>query len=189
VHLSELILTAYDLRGYLAEAFPAIRAAIYRGNLSPARDLLALHDESIYDEYALSEALVETDYSWIFTSDAENADELDEESVLVGLTYPLILIYHQPDVFRMVIGGTALSDAIPMLGNGEIVQDGFREGLRAMWEITGVITPESVRALRDYCNAAIADPARSMHAPLLERLSKGLTRVVDRGFGLVLERE
>src|SRR5690242_14346625 len=89
--LSELVFTAYDVKNYLREALPALRAAIYRGDLSQAKDVLLLHDDTVYDEYELSRVLVEADYSWVFTPEAADPEVHDPEGTLVGLAYPLIL--------------------------------------------------------------------------------------------------
>src|SRR5215813_4427150 len=92
--LTELVFTAYDVKSYLREALPALRAAIYRGDLSQAKDVLALYDDTVYDEYELARVLVENDYSWVFTEEAADPEALDPEGSLVGLAYPLILVYH-----------------------------------------------------------------------------------------------
>src|SRR5439155_17988031 len=63
--LTELVFTAFDLQGYVQEALPALKAAVYRGDLSQAKDVLALHDEPLYEEYDISQVLLEEDYSWI----------------------------------------------------------------------------------------------------------------------------
>jgi hypothetical protein len=197
--LTELVFTAYDVKTYLREALPALRAAIYRGDLSQAKDVLSLYDDTVYDEYELSRVLVENDYSWVFTEEAADPEAHDPEGTLVGLAYPLILAYHHPDVFRMKIGGSELAGLFPFVGsansnasaNGLAVQPGYREGLRAMWEIVGFLTPESTAALRQYSLEANRD---SMQRPvgiirLLERIASGLVPVVERGYGLVIERE
>jgi hypothetical protein len=200
--LTELVLTAYDVQQYLQEALPALRAAIYRGDLSQAKDVLSLYDDTLYDEYDLSQELIEGDYSWVFTEHAADPDSMDPEGLLVGLTYPLILVYHHPELFRMVLGGSELQNALPFLRHptppqppdnpAMAVQPGFREGLRAMWEIVGFITPEGTKALQRYCASASQDtaPARSPAVSrLLTQMAEGLKAVVERGFGLVLERD
>ena len=197
--MPELVLTAYDVRKYLQEALPALRAAIYRGDLSQAKDVLLLYDDTIYDEYDLTQDLIDGDYSWIFTEEAADPEAMDPEGTLVGLTYPLILVYHQPDVFRMVVGGSELQRALPIFPastSGEetaiAIQPGFREGLRTMWEIIGFITPEGTKALQEYCAVASQDkpPARSPAVlRLMAQMAEGLKAVVERGFGLVIERD
>jgi hypothetical protein len=200
--LSELVLTAYDVQKYLREALPAMKAAIYRGDLSHAKDVLALYDDTIYDEYDLSIALVDDDYSWIFTPDAANTQEKDPPGTLIGLTYPLILAYHHPDVFRMVIGGSELDSILPFAAtldtaasNGSAsvpIEPGFREGLRAMWEIIGFLTPEGTQTLQAYCQTHGYQKALSKSASaakIVDRLANGLTKVIERGYGLVIERD
>jgi hypothetical protein len=200
--LTELVLTAYDVQKYLQEALPALRAAIYRGDLSQAKDVLSLYDDTLYDEYDLSQELIEGDFSWVFTEHAADPDSMDPEGLLVGLTYPLILVYHHPELFRVVLGGSELQGALPFLkhptppqpsGNPALaVQPGFREGLRAMWEIVGFITPEGTKALQCYCAAASQENAPARPAAvsrLLAQLAEGLKAVVERGFGLVVERD
>ncbi len=199
--MSELVLTAYDIEKYLREALPALKAAIYRGDLSQAKDVLALYDDTMYDEYDLSHALVEDDYSWIFTPDAANAHENDPEGTLVGLTYPLILVYHHPDLFRLVIGGSELNNILPFdansiaaSSNGSTawVEPGFREGLRAMWEIVGFLTPDETKALQEYCRTAGREKALKKSpwaVALIDRLANGLNSVIEQGYGLVIERD
>lgn len=84
--MTELVLTAYDVQKYLQEALPALRAAIYRGDLSQAKDVLSLYDDTLYDEYDLSQELIEGDFSWVFTEHAADPDSMDPEGLLVGLT-------------------------------------------------------------------------------------------------------
>ncbi len=202
--MAEILLTAFDLNNYLREALPALRAAIYRGDLSQAKDVLLIHDDTIYDEYDLSLALVENDYSWIFTDKAANPEELDPEGTLVGLTYPLILAYHQPDLFRVKLGGSELTKLFPFFPSATAqrpigptesavnIQPGFREGLRTMWEIMGYLTPESTEALRQYClklRGERADLPPNGTVRLLDQIASGLKVVVERGFGLVIERD
>lgn len=199
--MTELVFTAYDVKTYLREALPALRAAIYRGDLSQAKDVLALYDDTVYDEYELSRVLVENDYSWVFTEAAADPEECDPEGTLVGLAYPLILAYHHPDIFRVKLGGLELTSLFPFAGsiasdapvpaNGIAIQPGYREGLRAMWEIVGFLTPESTAALRQYCLEAGSNGTQRSLATqrLLERIGNGLTPVVERGYGLVVERE
>jgi len=201
VPLTELVFTAYDVKSYLREALPALRAAIYRGDLSKAKDVLALHDDTVYDEYELSRVLVENDYSWVFTEAAVDPEALDPEGTLVGLAYPLILAYHRPDIFRMKIGGSELPGLFPFVGSvlssasavgdGVTVQPGYREGLRAMWEIVGFLTPESTAALRQYSLESGRDSSQRSVATgrLLKRIANELKSVVDLGYGLVIERE
>lgn len=198
--MTELVLTAYDVVHYLSEALPALKAAIYRGNLAPAKDVLSVYDDTLYDEWELSQVLVETDYSWLFTPKSARPEEMDPESTLVGLTYPLILAYHHPEVFRMVIGGSRATAALPLLKDSgsesattmtpvaELVQPGFKEGLRGMWEITGYLTPEATEKLRQSCVEALSASTPET-ARLLARLAEGLQIVTERGFGLVIERE
>jgi hypothetical protein len=200
VPLTELVFTAYDVKTYLREAFPALRAAIYRGDLSQAKDVLALYDDTVYDEYELSRALVENDYSWVFTEAAADPEGRDPEGSLVGLAYPLILAFHHPDIFRVKLGGSELTSLFPFASsvisdaavpaNGVAIQPGYREGLRAMWEIVGFLTPESTAALRQYCLDPNHHAAQSFATKrLLERMGSGLAPVVDLGYGLVIERE
>jgi hypothetical protein len=192
--LSELVLTAYDIRAYLHEALPALRAAIYRGNLAQAKDVLALHDEFLYDEYDLSEVLSEGDHSWVFTEKAADPESMDPQGDLVGLAYPLILLYHRPDVFRMVLGGSEiavskLAESLPGLpGSVGLIESGYREGLRAMWEIVGYLSAESTAALQQMCLKNVQEtPDRASR--FMERLAQGLAPVVQQGYGLVIERD
>ncbi len=198
--LTELALTAYDIRTYLSEALPALRAAIYRSNLAPAKDVLAVYDDTLYDEHDLSEALAEGDHSWIFTENAIDSERLDPEGRLVGLTYPLILTYQHPDVFRMIVGGSEFKESVFIIsapqtdlfglpGTVSLIQPGFREGLRAMWEIIGYISPEGTAVLRETALAAARSSGPNGINWLLERLAEGLRPVIERGYGLVLERE
>jgi len=195
--LTELVLTAYDIDKYQQEALPALKAAIYRGDLSQAKDVLALYDDTIYDEYELSRALVEDDYSWVFTEQAADPAALDPEGTLVGLTYPLILLYHHPELFRAALGGSELITLLPLTNAPDSdsvykIQPGFREGLRAMWEIIGYLSPDATRALYDYCQTTGREKALAKSegsARLLERIASNLKSVVDRGMGLVVERD
>jgi len=199
--LTELVFTAYDVKSYLREALPALRAAIYRGDMSHAKDVLALYDDTVYDEYELARVLVENDYSWVFTEEAADPEALDPEGTLIGLAYPLILAYHHPDIFRMKIGGSDLPGLFPFVGSvistaansddSLTVQPGYREGLRAMWEIVGFLTPESTVALRQYSLENGQNPSRRpiAAARLLERIANELKPVIDLGYGLVIERE
>jgi hypothetical protein len=196
--LSEIVLTAYDIQRYLREGLPAMRAAIYRGDLSQAKDVLILHDETIYGEYDLSQALVEDDYSWAFTEEAEDPESLDPDGTLIGLTYPLILAYHHPELFHARLGGAELHNTYPFseIGvNGLTVQPGFREGLRTMWEIVGFLSPEATVMLQQYCKNALEKLSNGGQktpdgtAHLLTLLSHGLTSVIQHGYGLVIERD
>lgn len=201
--MAELTFTAYDIQGYLREALPALRAAIYRGDLSQAKDVLTLYDETIYGEYDLSLTLVENDYSWIFTEASAAPEVHDPQGELIGLTYPLILAYHHADVFHAIIGGSEVETIFPFIRNVSAgigpaeeqslaVQSGFREGLRALWEIVGYLTPAGTIALRQYCLDAIAEgaPPRSSGAKrTLSGFANGLNAVIERGYGLVLERD
>jgi hypothetical protein len=195
--LAELVLTAYDIQKYLREAFPALRAAIYRGDVSQAKDVLAIYDETVYGEWDLSQALVENDYSWIFTEKAADPETMDPEGTLVGLAYPLILAFHHPDLFRVRLGGSDLSKLFPFSNggtseststNGIVVYPGYREGLRAMWEITGFLTPQSTDALRAYC-VEISSQRNDSAARLMGQMAAGLKAVVEHGYGLVVERD
>jgi hypothetical protein len=204
--LPQLVLNAYDVQKYLREALPALRAAIYRGDLSQAKDVLALYDDTVYDEYELSQVLIENDYSWVFSEDAGDPDAADPEGTLVGLAYPLILAYHHPELFHADLRGTGLEKLfqpnghITNGGNGSIgspgskgtfhVEPGFREGLRAMWEITGFITPDTTIELRDYCRKLLSERvvpdgvSRRLHDMISD-----LDQVIALGYGLVIERE
>jgi hypothetical protein len=193
-----LVITAYDIDNYLKEALPALRAAIYRGDLSHAKDVLSLYDDHLYGEYDLTQDLIDIDFSWIFTESAADPEALDPEGALVGLTYPLILAYHKPDLFRMVIGGSEIQRILPLNGASGAeasvvpIQPGFREGLRAMWEIVGFVTPESTRALREYCLTTGREKALARSesaARLLAQVAEGLKAVVERNLGLVVERD
>ncbi len=201
--MAELSFTAYDVQAYLREALPALRAAIYRGDLSQAKDVLTLYDETIYGEYDLSLALVENDYSWVFTEAAADPEIHDPEGELIGLTYPLILAYHHVEIFHVIMGGSELDSLFPFVRNvvssngttdeGVLaVQPGYREGLRALWEIVGYLTPAATVTLRQYCLDTIAEGAPSRSSGVIRILSefaKGLTQVTERGYGLVLERD
>src|SRR5258706_12469196 len=105
--LSEVVLNAYDVQKYLREALPALRAAIYRGDLSQAKDVLTLYDDTVYDEYELSQVLVENDYSWVFSEDAD-PETADPEGPLVGGAYPLILAYHHSELFHVDLRNSGL---------------------------------------------------------------------------------
>jgi hypothetical protein len=206
--LVELIFTAYDIQTYHREALPALKAAIYRANLAPARDVLALHDDTLYDEYELSQVLVDADYNWVFTVAAGDPEGMDPEGALVGLAYPLILLYHQPDVFRMTLGGPELDKILPfgeylnrpapqdsdafISESGLKIEPGFREGLRLMWEIVGYLTPDDVCALQIFCATTGRERALKRSegaARVVSRLAESLKAVTDRGLGLVIERE
>ena len=195
--MAELVLTAFDIQKYLREAFPALRAAIYRGDLSQAKDVLAVYDETIYGEWDLTQSLVEDDYSWVFTEQAADPEAMDPEGTLVGLAYPLILAFHHPDVFRARLGGSDLSTIFPFTNgpstdntssSGIVVYPGYREGLRAMWEITGFLTPQSTEALRHYCQQ-VSSQRTDSPARLMGQIAAGLNAVVDQGYGLVVERD
>ncbi|HLY25617.1 MAG TPA: hypothetical protein VKQ72_04715, partial [Aggregatilineales bacterium] len=148
-------------------------------------------------------SLVENDYSWIFTEAAASPEIHDPKGELVGLTYPLILAYHHPDVFHFIIGGSEVENAFPFVRNvangnslsdeGALaVQPGYREGLRALWEIVGYFTPMGTVALRQYCLATIAEgapPKPSGIRRILGGFANGLSGVIERGYGLVLERD
>ncbi len=198
--MTELVLTAYDVQKYIQEALPALRAAIYRGDLSQVKDVLALYDDALYDEDELSEILIEKDYSWVFTEESAYPEVMDSPGALVNLIYPLILVYAQPDLFQMDIGD--LEGVFPIrhfMATGEFdipdiapIQPGFREGLRAMWEILGYLRPESVAALQQYCfttahEKALAQSDEAVRA--VDEIAEGLQAVVDRGLGLVFERD
>jgi hypothetical protein len=191
--LPEIVLTAYDIQHYLREGLPAMRAAIYRGNLSQAKDILILHDETIYGEYDLSQSLVEEDYSWAFTEEAEGPETLDPDGMLIGLTYPLILAYHHPELFHARLGGSELANTYPfseMGANGLTIQPGFREGLRTMWEIIGYLTPEATVTLHTYCQKALENRTTTDGTfRVLTLLSNGLSDVIQKGYGLVIERD
>lgn len=208
--MTELVFTAYDVNLYLREALPALKAAIYRADLSKAKDVLAVYDDTLYDEWALSEALVDGDHSWVFTETAAEPGDLDPDGTLIGLIYPLILTYHHPEVVRIVLGGSELNNldkvlpfvrVVPYSGpqtpepvsaDNEHVQilPGFREGLRTMWEIVGYISPEGTAALRDHCLAYIAGQNKvPAITRLLKRLAETLKPAVDLGYGLVIERD
>jgi hypothetical protein len=189
--LTELVFTAFDLQGYVQEALPALKAAVYRGDLSQAKDVLTLHDEPLYEEYDLSQALIEEDYSWVFTEAAADPEAMDPEGQIIGLTYPLILIYHHPELFQMEFGSLEL-DGLLDKSQSLPIQPGFREGLRAMWEIVGYITPEATMALQQYLRTAGRERAIERSAETLravEELADGLKVVVERGLALVVERD
>ena len=186
--MSELVLTAYDIQNYLREALPALKAAIYRGDLSQAKDVLAQYDETIYDEYDLSQTLVENDYSGVFTEAAADPESVDPDGALIGLTYPLILAYHHPDLFHMRIGGSLGVKALE--ASRWQIQPGFREGLRTMWEITGYLTPAKTAELKEYCLSVVRE--RQLSEPvlrLLGQLANGLEAVVNSQYGIVIERD
>jgi hypothetical protein len=193
--LSELALTAYDVQKYLREALPALRAAIYRGDLSQAKDVLTLYDDTVYDEYELSQALVENDYSWVFSEDASDPEAADPQGTLVGLVYPLILAYHHPELLHVGLRASGLEKILPLNpqsanGNSLPIQPGFREGLRAMWEIIGFLTPEATVELRDYCRKIIDQRQNSDNVLRhLQQIIDDLGQVVALGYGLVIERE
>ncbi len=186
--MTELVFTAFDVQKYLQEALPALRAAVYRGDLSQAKDVLALYDEALYDEYDLTQVLIEEDYSWIFSEAAANAEAMDPEGLLVGLTYPLILLYHHPELFQMEVGKLEQDRVIDPAQLP--IQSGYREGLRAMWEIVGFVTPEATKSLQAYCSTTGHERAQSEEINrMVAELADGLKLVVEQGLGLVLERE
>jgi hypothetical protein len=188
--LTELVFTAFDVQKYLQEALPALRAAVYRGDLSQAKDVLALYDEALYGEYDLSEVLLEDDHSWIFTEVAADSEAMDPEGDLVGLTYPLILLYHRPELFQLEVGKAEFDR---MFDAAQVsIQPGFREGLRAMWEIVGFIPPEGTRALQAYCSTTGRERAVQQSdetARMVAEMADGLKLVVEQGLGLVVERD
>jgi len=188
--LSELVFTAFDVQKYLQEALPALRAAIYRGDLSQAKDVLALYDEALYDEYDLSQDLIEDDFSWVFTEAAADSEAMDPEGSLVGLTYPLILLYHHPELFQIEVSKLDLDGVLD--ASQLAIQPGYREGLRAMWEIVGFITPEATRTLHQYCSTraheTVQQPSEEASRLLVE-MADGLKLVVEQGLGLVVERD
>jgi hypothetical protein len=127
---------------------------------------------------------------------------LDPEGTLVGLTYPLILAYQQPELFRVKLGGSELTKLFPFFASATAlrgptdaaiaIQSGFREGLRAMWEIVGYLTPESTEALRQYCltlRTEREDLPPNGTIRVLDQIVNGLNVVVERGLGLVIERD
>ncbi len=198
--MTELVLTAYDVQKYIQEALPALRAAIYRGDLSQVKDVLSLYDDALVDEDELSEILIEKDYSWVFTEEAAYPEVMDSQGTLVNLIYPLILVYAQPELFQMDIGD--LEGIFPIrhfITTGEFdvpgvaqIQPGFREGLRAMWEILGYLPPEGVAALQRYCITTAHEKALAQSeeaARLVDEMAEGLQAVVDRGLGLAFERD
>ncbi|MBX3083561.1 MAG: hypothetical protein KF716_18150 [Anaerolineae bacterium] len=199
--MTQLVLTAYDINTYLSEALTALKAAIYRSNLSPAKDVLATYNETLVDEWNLNEILPDSDYRWIFTDECADLEHLDPEGDLVGLTYPLILLYHHPDVLRMNIPGGDVDDGLPfpanfdtglpgLPGTGGLVQSGYTEGLRTMWEIVGYLTPDGVQQLQQIClNALVTPAAPSNWLRAIHRLTQGLNGVIQQGYGLVIERE
>src|SRR5258708_33774322 len=83
VPLTELVFTAYDVKSYLREALPALRAAIYRGDLSKPKAGLALHDDTVYADYELSRVLVEVNYSWSLTDAAVVPEAFDLDGTWV----------------------------------------------------------------------------------------------------------
>jgi hypothetical protein len=196
-----LILTAYDVDGYLNEALPALKAAIFRSNLSPAKDVLAIRNEILIGEWDLNEALSNEDYSWLLTEASMELEDRDPEGVIVGLTYPLILAYYQPDVFRLALESAELSAMLPfpldftaglpgLPGTEGMVQPGFREGLRTMWEIVGFIMPEQTQLLHTQCvELSEQTPTRPLWTRDAMRLAEGLSPVVEQRLGLVVERE
>ena len=188
--MTELVFTAFDVQKYLQEALPALRAAIYRGDLSQTKDVLALYDEPLYDESDLTESLIEVDHSWIFTESAANPEAMDPAGDIVSLTYPLILLYHHPELFQIEVSKLELDS---VLDPSELaIQPGFREGLRAMWEIVGFVTPETTKAFQQYCSStgrAKAAQRSEETVRVIEEMADGLRLVVERGLGLVVERE
>ncbi|MBX3064642.1 MAG: hypothetical protein KF726_16795 [Anaerolineae bacterium] len=199
--MGHLILTAFDIKSYLNEALPAMKAAIFRGNLSPAKDVLAIRNEALLGEWDLNDALANEDYSWLFTERSAQVEDHDPDGLIVGLTYPLILAYHQPDLLRLPLESAELNPALPfpadfstgipgLPGTEGIVQAGFQEGLRAMWEIVGYVSPEDTRALHTQClTLAEQTPTRAAWTRDAMKLTEGLNEVLRRGYGLVVERE
>lgn len=199
--LTQLVLTAYDIEAYMQEALPALKAAIYRCNLSPAKDLLATHDDMLVDEWHLNDILPGADHSWIFTDACVDVEAHDPAGDLINLTYPLILLYHHPDLCRLTVPGAEFDDTLPfpadfgtglpgVPGSDGLIQPGYREGLRAMWEIVGFVGVEDTRRLQQVCAALAEHPStQPLMARGLARLAQSLTMVVQQGFGLVLERE
>ena len=208
--MSELVFTAYDINTYLREALPALKAAIYRADLSKAKDVLAVYDDTLYDEWALNDMLVGEDYAWVFTDAALDSGERDPDGALMGLTYPLILAYHHPEVVRIVMGGSELDridkilpfvhveaynpvqpvSSVSVNTDRVVILPGFKEGLRTMWEIVGYISPEGTAALRDHCLSHSTAPYKIPGtARLLERFAEGLRPAITLGYGLVIERE
>jgi hypothetical protein len=199
--VGHLTLTAYDLDAYVSEALPALKAAIFRSNLAPAKDVLALKNEALLNEWDLTDALANEDYSWLFTDACAEIESRDPDGLIVGLTYPLILAYQQPDVFRLTLEGGEVNPALPfptdfvaglpgLPGTEGIVEAGFREGLRAMWEIVGYIAPEQTKSLQLHClDLAEQTPTRPLWSRDAMRLAEGLKGVVERGLGVVVERE
>ncbi len=188
--MTEFVLTAFDLGKYLQEALPALKAAIYRGDLSQVKDILSLYDDTLYGENNLSQTLIEDDYSWVFTEVATDLEKMDPQGALVDLMYPLILVYHHPELFQMEVESRELEGVLDL--SVLSIQPGFREGLRAMWEITGFVSPEATRTLYDYCMTTRREKAaqRSEEAQrLTEEIEEGLRAVVERGMGLVVERD
>lgn len=191
--MSELVLTAYDIRGYLREAFPAMRAAIYRGDLSQAKDVLALYDETLYAEYDIAGALLDNDYSWVFTDEVTDPAELDPNGEIIGLTYPLILSYYKPEVCQISLSETLfnllLSTAYGHSSQVLRVEPGHREGLRAMWEVLGYLPPEAVGLLHEHCVRIKHEPSLHQVRQKIEALCQHLPRVIHSTFGLIIERE
>jgi hypothetical protein len=199
--LTQLVLTAYDITAYLSEALPALKAAVYRSNLSPARDVLVAYNESLLNEWDLNDLLPDSDFRWIFTEECAQIDMLDPDGDLVGLTYPLIMLYHHPDVLRLPVPGGELDDALPfpndferglpgLPGSDGLVEPGFTEGLRTMWEIVGYLSVERTRQLHRLCvETAHNTPLQTAWARAVAHLANALDGVVQRGYGLIVERE
>ena len=199
--MTQLVLTAYDLDRYLSEALAALKAAVFRSNLSPAKDVLATYNETLVDEWNLNDMLPDSDYRWIFTDECADIEHLDPEGDLVGLTYPLILLYHHPEVLRLNVPGAELDDALPfppnfdaglpgLPGTDGLIQTGYPEGLRTMWEIVGYITPADVRKVQQVClNVAATATGAGSWTRALSRMADGLNNVIQHGYGLVIERE
>ena len=100
--------------------------------------------------------------------------------VLEGAEVPASLPF-QADFFSGLPG---------MSGTNGLIQAGFEEGLRAMWEIVGYISPANSQTLRDVCQQLLDNaPARTPRTRMIERLAQGLNRVIQQGYGLVVERE
>jgi hypothetical protein len=61
-----------------------------------------------------------------------------------------------------------------------------------MWEIVGFLTPEATRALWQYCATTGLDRARARSeeaARFVQEMAEGLQAVVERGLGLIIERD
>src|SRR6185295_13833329 len=133
-------------------------------------------------------SLIEDDHSWVFTEAAADSEAMDPQGSLVGLTYPLILLYHHPDLFQMEVGKRELDSVLDP--SHLAIQPGYREGLRAMWEIVGFVMPEATKTLQEYCSTTGHEPSalRSEETTrLLIEMADGLKLVVEQGLGLVVE--